>query len=116
MHSSFVREIARIDGQPSYLIGIRFFPDNDAERSAAAADQAKPVVAFTQSALDALASADPAHEYIDAFVYEGEFDALHLLQQKAAARNVKLGWRVLHEDQDPGLSETGIRGGVVGSR
>jgi len=116
MRSQFVREIARDDGQEVYLIGVRFYLDDDAGRFVSDSEEQEPPVTFSRSALDALATADPSREYIDAFVYEGEFDTLQSLQQKAAERDLEFGWRVLHEDQNPGLSETGVRGTVGGSQ
>ncbi len=116
MHSHFVRETARDGGQEVYLIGIRFYPDEEAGGPASDSDERKCPVTFSLGALDALATADPSREYIDVFVYEGEFDTLRLLQQEAAKRGLKLGWRVLHKDQTPGLSETGESGEVGGEQ
>lgn len=116
MRSQLVREVARAGGQEVYLIGARFYLNNDTAQPASELLPDKRPVIFSQAASEALASADPGREYIDAFVYEHEFETLRSLQQKAAERKLELGWRVLHEDQNPGLSETGVRGTIGGSQ
>ncbi|MGD9127046.1 MAG: hypothetical protein PVH19_06675 [Planctomycetia bacterium] len=115
MKSHFVREIAPINGQEVYLIGIRFYPNDEPSNLSSHSEDKPSSATFTPNVLDALANADPSHEYVDAFVYETEFDTLDALQRKAAEHKLALGWRILHENQHPGLSETGIRGAVGGN-
>jgi hypothetical protein len=110
----FVRELGRERGQQVYVIGVRFLPraSPSGSESPAAANGAHAPVTFSPAAEQAIASGDPENDYIDAFVFEDDFDTLRALQLKIKDRELKLGWRPMNRHQNPGLSETGVRGSV----
>jgi len=105
--ASFHREAVMERGREVYVIGIRFFPRERAPGR-------KTMDGFTPAAAQALARAEPATHYVDAFVYQSGADALKRLQAFAKKRKLRLGWRPMLTHQVPGLSDYGVPGSVGG--
>lgn len=110
----YVREPAWHRGGRVYVIGIRFLASRPAEGVEPLPSDAptKRDVIFSPSAAEAIASADPEREYVDAFVCEGDLETLEALQQRIQERKLHLSWRALDRYQNPGLSDFGFRSGV----
>lgn len=113
--ATFVRERTNEAGRRVFVIGIRFFAKSapPASRRSGVKQQE---VAYTPTALRAIAEAEPSSHYLDAFVYESGAGALKALQTRAKGLRLRLGWRPMLDHQTPGLSERGVPGAVGGEQ
>ena len=113
--SVYVREVIRERGRKMHVIGVRFLAcDIPVEQNDSDMQESDRSV-FTPAARRAFDDANASTEYLDLFVYEDEFDTLLAVQKAAEQRGLGVGWRVLLEHENPGLSETGIPGHIPGS-